>query len=174
MAGQICLGPARRFALAITCIFFMFLITHLLPAALKGTPKEPIMLTPHRLGGQWKELRVSLRLPPLADVVYFPSDPEPPVLPHTNRLSRFDLIRKRSMESITQKSKLPQLYFAADVHENPGVSLQALATSFRAIALTEKSIQGQGQTRVENHEKLQKGQRRPLSWRPQSRKVKRR
>lgn len=172
MAGQISLGPARRFVLALACIFFMFLITHLLPAALKGAPKQRTTLMPHRLGGQWKEIRASLRLPPLEDVAYFPSDPDAPLVPHTNRMSRFDLKRKRSMENIAQKSRLPQLHFAADVHENPGVPLQALAASFRAIALTEKSIPGQGQTklRAENHEKLQRGQRRPVSWRPRPRK----
>ena len=157
---------ARRFALAIACIFFIFLVARLLPAAQKGPVNQHTLLTPHRLRGQWKEFRASLRLPPLADVVYFPEDPDNPLVPHTNRmLSRFDLKRKRSMETITQKSLLPQLHFAADVRENPSVSLQALTASFRAIALTEKSIIGPGQTkiRIETHGKLQRGQRRPRS-----------
>lgn len=173
MTGHI-LGPARRIVLAIACIFIiLFLTARLLLVTPKGTARQRAMVTPHRIGGQWKEIRASLRLPPLTDVVYFPSDPDAPLVPHTNRMSRFDLKRKRSTEATAQKSRLPQLHFAADAHENPSVSLQTLAASFRAIALTEKSIAGQGQAkiRIENHGKLQRGQRRPLSWRPRSRKV---
>lgn len=133
-----------------------------------GPEKRP--LTQYHIQGQWKEIRASLGLPPLPDIIYFPPSAPSQLLPSLPRMSRFDLKRKRSLENAARSTKANQLRFTADALVDPQTSLEQMAASFRAIALAEKENIAE-QTRARLGRNGPKDQRRPSSWGTRSAKI---
>ena|ERR1700691_3128239 len=157
---------ARRFALPFALFLIIILARHILPTNLKLTTRTPPLKKQLHIQGRWKPIHASLGLPPFPHVVNFPQsvDTMSPSVP-PSRMSRFDLKRKRTLENAAQKDKPPQLYFAADALQQPSVSIERMASSFRTIALAEKGIaMEQARARLQRHGQTQRGQRRPPSW----------
>lgn len=168
MATYTIAHTTRRFVRVLLFALFLFIILacRLLPTKMISTVSNSQLKRHIYIEGRWKSLRASLGLPPLLDVISFPSDSNfiPATLPPT-RASRFDLKRKRSIELATQKINNPQLYFATDALKEQSVPLERMAASFRAIALAEKGIAiEQARTRLMRQGQVQRGPRQPSRW----------
>lgn len=150
---------ARRFVLPFALFVIIVLVRHLLPINLKLTTRTPQRTIQLHIQGRWKPIFASLGLPPFPHIVNFPQTV--PLSP----MSRFDLRRKRSIEAAAQKAKPPQLHFATDALQQPSISIERIAASFRAVALAEKAIaREQARARLQRQGETQIGQRRPPSW----------
>jgi hypothetical protein len=161
------INTSRRFALPLALFLLVVLSRYLLPAKLnlKLTSSNSGLRNHVHIQGRWIHLRSALNLPPLPRVVDFPRSSETIPAAPLSRISRFDLKRKRSFEAAAQKTRPPQLYFA-DAPEQPNVSIERIASSFRTIALVEKGIALE-QARARLIQRQGHGrtvQRRPLSW----------
>jgi hypothetical protein len=142
MAGHSMQRQKQLSRLAIIIIVILFaavLARQLFPGKILHN-EHPRARSPHTLiEGRWKDVRASLGLPPLPDTI----NPSVAILPPSISLrpgklpSRFDLRRKRAEADLQGQSKL---HLAADVRDSPRVSVQALAASFRRIAVAEKEI----------------------------------
>jgi hypothetical protein len=162
MATHFIVRATRRFALPFALFLVILLARQILPTSLNLTTSTSWLKHQVHIQGRWKSVRASLKLPPLPHVVKFP--PNISTMP-LSLTSRFDLKHKRSLEAATQKSKPPQLYFATDALDQPSVSIDRMAASFRAVALAEKGIaMEQARARLQRQGQVQRGQRRPSSW----------
>lgn len=132
-------NAARRFAVASALFVIVLVARHLFPTKILSAGTAAPILSSYRIEGRWKVVRASLGLPQLPDIIYFPANSDHPSRYISIRASRFDLKRKRSLESEKQMHKTPRLYFATDALENSSVSLERIAASFRDIALVEKA-----------------------------------
>ncbi|KIM87505.1 hypothetical protein PILCRDRAFT_815030 [Piloderma croceum F 1598] len=154
----------RRFALPCALFLIIILARHLLPASLKLTTSTSWLQHEVHIQGRWRPVRASLKLPPLPHIITFPPNSNSISTAPLSRMSRFDLKRKRSLEAATQKFQPPQLHFATDAVEQPRVSTDRIAASFRAVALAEKGIaMEQARARLQRGQ-AQRGQMRSSSW----------
>lgn len=152
-----CTNRRLRYILP-TALFLAFIFVNHLRA---GTAVSPTSFSAQRnvsfrIEGRWKEVRASLGLPALPDIVRFPHThlariPSPLSSPSGSefkskptRASRFDLKRKRAFEAAQSQSQsqsqTPMLHFASDALREQSVPLRQMAASFRAVALAEKGI----------------------------------
>ncbi|KAG2048790.1 hypothetical protein BDR06DRAFT_962252 [Suillus hirtellus] len=129
-----------RLAIIIIVILFATVLARQLFSKATLRDQHPRARSPHTLiQGRWKDVRTSLGLPPLPDIINQPAAVLPPSTSHrTGKLpSRFDLPRKRAEADLRSQNRL---HLATDVRDAPRVSVQALAASFRRIAAAEKEI----------------------------------
>jgi hypothetical protein len=147
---------ARRLAFLLSVILFLVLFSRTIFPRKMGNPtSQNIIHSP--IAGRWRAVRASLGLPSLSDAILIPSSTP---LPPSRVLSRFDL-RKRKKSASRPVAEPVQLYFSSDALDEPRISLEQLADSFRAIALAEKEAAGR-----KTREKVlaQRTRRRPPSW----------
>lgn len=168
MATYTVARTARRFIFLFALFLFIILTCYLLPTKMMPTTSNSQLKRQIYIGGRWKSVRESLGLPPLPDVVSFPSNSNFIIVTPSeslSRSSRFDLKRKRSIELASQISSSPLLYLAADALEEQSIPLARMAASFRAIALAEKGIAlEQARARLLRQGQSQRSPRRPSSW----------
>jgi hypothetical protein len=150
---------ARRLAFLLSFILFLALFSRtIFPRKMPTTGRPTSQNIVHSpLDGRWRAVRASLGLPSLSGAILIPSSTP---LPPSRVISRFDL-RKRKKSASRPVAEPVQLYFSSDALDEPKVSLEQLADSFRAIALAEKEAAGR-----KTREKVlaQRTRRRPPSW----------
>lgn len=151
---------ARRLFLPLVLCFIVILAINL--PKITTIPSVRQTWSPVQIQGRWKSVRASFGLPPLPDFVHLPAANIPSSSGAPAHAARFDLRRKRSIEEALERSKPPQLRFAADALRDQSVPLHRMAAFFRAVALSEKQITvEQTRARQKIHAGVQKGQRRP-------------
>lgn len=138
MSSYTTVRSIRRFALPIITILLFISVRCFLPGNLDPRPL-PSSQYDHRMRieGRWKEIHASFGLPSLPDLITFPILSNALLASSstkTDRKSRFDLKRKRSVEA----ARNLQLFFASDIINDLGIPLQQMAASFHSVALAEK------------------------------------
>jgi hypothetical protein len=118
-------------------VAFSILLVNLHLRLLSGSQQgDPRTL---RIAGRWKSIHKSYGLSTLPDhITVLP--PSPP-----RNSTRFDRHKRHPSILIEQFSTPPQLHFETDTAEDaqPSVTLEDIARSFRAVALSEKAMAGE-------------------------------